>query len=145
VKFEDLVRATECAYLVSIVRLLGRRGAALRNVMGRVLAEALEDRVPGDPDRALREVFDPVAEVEVDGDRVRVRDCKMCACFLLFDVATEEELEVIREIRPCPMLNLFNHVSRVKGWGVRLVPERVPIRGDTEPGSCVLRVERSEG
>ncbi|MEO2240793.1 MAG: hypothetical protein ABGY09_01845 [Euryarchaeota archaeon] len=142
VEFEDLVRATECAYLISIARLLGRRGAALRNVMGRVLAEALKDRVPDDPDRALRAVFDPVAEIEVEGDRVRVRDCRMCACFLLFDVATEEELEVIREMRPCPMLNLFNQISRAKGWDVRLVPERMPIRGDTRPGTCILRIER---
>ena len=141
VELEDLMRAVMCSVTVAYVRLFGRRGNAARRVSFRILAEILKDRVPDDPMEALLEILEPVAEVEVDGDELRVRDCVMCMCRFLPEVATEEELEIIQRIVPCPIVNVYEQLAEIKGWGARLVPVKTPSSGDTEPGSCVQRLE----
>ncbi len=137
----DFVRMMECALAVASVRLFGERGNALRRVMGEIMAEMLKDRVPDDPREALRELLEPLAEVEIDGDEVRVKECRVCYSAMLLDVATESELDTIRRVVPCPIVNLFNQLAELKGWNVRLEPEVTPLSGETDPGSCVQRLQ----
>jgi hypothetical protein len=139
----EFVRMLECAMAVANVRLFGERGNAARRVMGRIMAELISDRVPDDPREALLSILEPLAEVELDGNRVRVSGCRVCYSPLLLDVATDREIEVIRKVVPCNVVNLFNSLAELKGWNVRLKPERTPLSGDTEPGSCVQRLERA--
>ncbi|MEO2240794.1 MAG: hypothetical protein ABGY09_01850 [Euryarchaeota archaeon] len=140
-RLEELMRAVMCSITVACVRLFGRRGNATRRISFRIMAEILRNRVPDDPREALLEIMEPIAEVELDGDELRVRDCVMCMCGFLPEVATEEEMEIIQEIVPCPVVNLYEQLAELKGWDVRLVPVRTPSSGDTEPGSCVQRLE----
>ncbi len=137
----DFVRMMECALAVASVRLFGERGNALRRVMGEIMAEMLKDRVPDDPREALRELLEPLAEVEIDENEVRVKKCRVCYSAMLLDVATESELDTIRRVVPCPIVNLFNQLAELRGWNVRLEPEATPLSGETEPGSCVQRLQ----
>ncbi|MEO2241158.1 MAG: hypothetical protein ABGY09_03715 [Euryarchaeota archaeon] len=139
----EFVRMLECAMAVANVRLFGERGNAARRIMGKIMAELVSDRLPDDPREALLRILEPLAEVKLDGDRVRVEGCRVCYSNLLLDVATDREMKVIRKVVPCNVVNLFNSLAELKGWNVRLRPERTPLSDDTEPGSCVQRLERA--
>ncbi|WP_148679734.1 hypothetical protein [Methanopyrus kandleri] len=133
----EFVRAMECAMAVATVRLFGERGNAARRVMARIMAELLEEDLPDDPREALIELLEPFAEVELEGDELRVKGCRLCYSSLIRDVADPEELETIRQVPPCPFILLFDELAKRKGWDVRPRPEATPLSGETEPGSCV--------
>ncbi|WP_456481257.1 hypothetical protein [Methanopyrus sp.] len=136
------VRVMECAMAVATVRLFGERGNAARRVMAGIMAELLEEDLPDAPKEALLELLEPFAEVELEGDELRVDNCRLCYSSLMREVADREELEVIRQVPPCPFVLLFNELAERKGWDVLLKPEATPLSGETEPGSCVLRLEK---